>query len=163
MPFGMIAIFLLLAHIEMMPDFLIILKDNIKSRNAGYVNRPERYVSFIGISSCVPDVEVENYKSFLNLELHERRDDTSRKILTACSYVLNIPYQRMAICESRFGKEYLSVLREEMGYCTSLSMGAGEQRVFRILSEAYRCPKYSLLLIDELDLLLHETHYSETP
>lgn len=121
-----------------------------------YVNRPERYVSFIGISSCVPDVEVENYKSFLNLELHERRDDTSRKILTACSYVLNIPYQRMAICESRFGKEYLSVLREEMGYCTSLSMGAGEQRVFRILSEAYRCPKYSLLLIDELDLLLHE-------
>lgn len=121
-----------------------------------YINRPERYVSFIGINTCVPDVEIENSKSFLKLELHERIDDTSFKILSACSYVLNIPYQRMAICQSRFGKEYLSVLREEMGYCTSLSMGAGEQRAFRILSEAYRCPKYSLLLIDELELLLHE-------
>jgi hypothetical protein len=51
----------------------------------------------------------------------------------------------------------LGVLRQDIGgYCTALSMGAGEQRVFKILNEVYSCPKYSLILIDEVDLLLHE-------
>lgn len=121
-----------------------------------YNNRPERYVSYIGIQSCVPDIETDNTKSFLALTLNEQLDDTATRILDACKFVLNIPYERLAICVSRSHKEYLSVLRENIGYCTSLSMGAGEQRVFKILSEAFRCPKYSLLLIDELDLLLHE-------
>lgn len=121
-----------------------------------YNNRPERYVSYIGIKSCVPDIETDNAKSFLALTLNEQLDDASTRILDACKYVLNIPYERLAICVSRAHKEYLGVLRENIGYCTSLSMGAGEQRVFKILSEAFRCPKYSLLLIDELDLLLHE-------
>jgi hypothetical protein len=34
-------------------------------------------------------------------------------------------------------------------------MGAGEQRLFHILTKVYQAPKYSLILIDEIDLLLH--------
>jgi len=34
-------------------------------------------------------------------------------------------------------------------------MGAGEQRLFFILQELFRSPKYGLILIDEIDLLLH--------
>lgn len=34
-------------------------------------------------------------------------------------------------------------------------MGAGEQRVFKILDILYKAPKYSLIVIDELDLTLH--------
>jgi len=34
-------------------------------------------------------------------------------------------------------------------------MGAGEQRVFEILSTVIRSKKYALILIDEIDLLLH--------
>jgi predicted ATP-dependent endonuclease of OLD family len=41
-----------------------------------------------------------------------------------------------------------------IGY-SSLSMGAGEQRIFFILKEVFRAPKYALILIDEIDLLLH--------
>lgn len=121
-----------------------------------YNYRPERYVSYLGISSCVPDIEADNTKSFMTLTLNEQEDVTSSKILQACKFVLNIPYERIAICKNSSHKEYLGVLRTSIGYCTSLSMGAGEQRVFKILSEAYRCPKYSMLLIDEVDLLLHE-------
>ena len=121
-----------------------------------YVNRPERYVSFFGISSCVPDIESDKAKSFVSLTFTEQTDDTSKKILAACKYVLNIPYQKLAICVNKSKKEYLGVFRDMIGECTSLSMGAGEQRIFKILSEAYRCPKYSMILIDELDLLLHE-------
>lgn len=121
-----------------------------------YQGRPQRYVSYIGINSCVPDIESDNAKSFVTLTLNEQTDDTSVHILTDCKYVLNIPYTQLAICKNSSKKEYLGVLRENIGYCTSLSMGAGEQRVFKIISQAYRCPKYSLLLIDELDLLLHD-------
>jgi len=35
-------------------------------------------------------------------------------------------------------------------------MGAGEQRVFEILERLFKAPQYSLILIDEIDLLLHE-------
>ena len=34
-------------------------------------------------------------------------------------------------------------------------MGAGEQRVIKILQTAYSAYQYSLILIDEIDLLLH--------
>src|SRR5271156_6351143 len=39
---------------------------------------------------------------------------------------------------------------------SSLSMGAGEQRIFYILSEIIGAPNFGLILIDEIDLLLHE-------
>ena len=35
-------------------------------------------------------------------------------------------------------------------------MSAGEQKVFHILNIVFNAPKYSLVLIDELDLLLHD-------
>lgn len=38
---------------------------------------------------------------------------------------------------------------------SALSMGAGEQRVIKILQTAYSAYQYSLILIDEIDLLLH--------
>lgn len=121
-----------------------------------YAQRPERYCSYFGIKTCVPDIEADHAKSFVALTMDGRNDDTSRKILDSCRYVLDIPYQELAICKHTSGKEYLGVRRDVIGYCTSFSMGAGEQRVFKLLSEALRCPKYSLILIDEIDLLLHE-------
>lgn len=39
---------------------------------------------------------------------------------------------------------------------SALSMSAGEQKVFYILEKVFRATKYSLILIDELDLLLHD-------
>lgn len=122
-----------------------------------YNNRPDRYVSFTGIESCVPDIEIDKSRNFLTLTLSEQRDDNSIRILNECRYVLNIQYEELAVCRSSRNKKYLAVRRQDIGgYCTSLSMGAGEQRVFKILSEVNTCPEYSLILIDEIDLLLHE-------
>lgn len=121
-----------------------------------YSNRPQRYVSYVGINSCVPDIEADSRKTFVSLTLNEQIDETSAKILETCRYILNIPYTQLAICKNPSGKEYLGVSRETIGPYTSLSMGAGEQRIFKIVSEVYKCPKYSLILIDEIDLLLHE-------
>jgi hypothetical protein len=38
-------------------------------------------------------------------------------------------------------------------------MGAGEQRVFEIIERVYTAPKNSLILIDEVDLLMHEDSF----
>lgn len=121
-----------------------------------YSRRPERHVIFFGINSCVPDIENDNSKSFIKLKNKQRTDDVSNQIKTYCSFILDIPYDDLGICDSPSGKQFLGVTRSNIGYCTSLSMGAGEQRVFKIIESALSCPKYTLLLIDEIDLLLHD-------
>lgn len=120
-----------------------------------YSSRPQRYVAYIGIDSCVPVIESDSTTTFVPLVRREQNDDISEKILNACKYILDIPYSELAICKNPRGKQYLGVTRERVGAYTSLSMGAGEQRVFKIISEVIKCPKYSLILIDEIELLLH--------
>lgn len=53
------------------------------------------------------------------------------------------------------GKDFIGVEVEGLRY-SALSMSAGEQKVFHILTKVYNAPKNSLILIDELDLLLHD-------
>lgn len=120
-----------------------------------YSSRPQRYVSYIGIDSCVPVIESDTTTTFVPLTRREQNDNISEKILDACKYILDIPYSELAICKNPKGKQYLGVTRERVGEYTSLSMGAGEQRIFKIISEVLKCPKYSLILIDEIELLLH--------
>ncbi|TWK90109.1 hypothetical protein CHCC20333_4247 [Bacillus paralicheniformis] len=50
--------------------------------------------------------------------------------------------------------KYIGVEYNQAKY-SSLSMSAGEQRIFKILAEVYNAPNNSLILIDEIDLLLH--------
>ena len=78
-------------------------------------------------------------KTFQSLTLSEQTGDISQKVLKGCKFILDIQYERLAICVGRQNKTYLGVLRQDIGgYCTALSMGAGEQRVFKILNEVYR-------------------------
>lgn len=44
---------------------------------------------------------------------------------------------------------------EGMTY-SQISMGAGEQRVIKILASVFDAPEHAIILIDEIDLLLHE-------
>lgn len=123
-----------------------------------YATRPERYVTFLGIKTCVPDIEDVTSRSILRLTEIDNAGGNNAEVLDACRYVLSIPYESLTICESGSGRRYLCVKRNDIDgkTCTSLSMGAGEQRVFKILEALYHCDKYGLVLIDELELLLHE-------
>ena len=119
-----------------------------------YNRRPERHIKYLGIETCVPAIEQEHTNSFINFARDEALRDSS-KIISSTGYVLNIAYDNLKYLKSKKGKTYLSVSSEQNGTYVSLSMGAGEQRVFKILSALYSVPKYSLILIDEVDLLLH--------
>jgi hypothetical protein len=52
-------------------------------------------------------------------------------------------------------KQFIGVEIDGLRY-SALSMSAGEQKVFYILERIFRAKKYSLILMDELDLLLHD-------
>ena len=120
-----------------------------------YDTRPARHVSFIGIRSCVPMIELEVQQNRIQFNTQILSDAPSNKIKSFASAILNRNYQSYTKHSTSKGKNYLGVRHLDIDY-SSLSMGAGEQRVFYILTEIVNCPKYSLIIIDEIDLLLHK-------
>ena len=114
--------------------------------------RKDRWVSYLGIETCVPDIEKEKLRSHID---YLSVDDPKIKILDDAKYILGKEYTEYSICGRRDRRRNKRVRVGDIQY-SSLSMGAGEQRVFTILEEVYKAHKHGLILIDELDLLLHQ-------
>lgn len=122
------------------------------SRWMRYKSRPTRWVSYIGIASSVPDIETEKRRSHIE---YLSVENTEGGVLNDAKYILGKEYGENAICTRRDRRSNRRVKVGDTLY-TSLSMGAGEQRVFTILEEVSKAPYYGLILIDEVDLLLHQ-------
>lgn len=117
-----------------------------------YVNRPKRDVYYVGINSCVPDIEKEKVRSKITIARNEE-NAVIQTIINKVSYILGGIYQN-CYNGAREKRKYRIVKRDDIEY-PSITMGAGEQRLLTILEAVYSAPKYSLILIDELDLTLH--------
>lgn len=129
-----------------------------------YDSRPTRNVVLIGIRSCVPAIETSATNSRVTFQVRENKkiyNATEREIhdyvLKCATYILDVEYTEKEdlITTSKSKKKYTGVKSSKHGKYTSLTMGAGEQRVFEILEAVIYAPKYSLILVDEIDLLLH--------
>ena len=123
------------------------------SRWMRYDKRPKRWVSYIGIETCVPDIEKEKLKSHIN---YVSLSQMSPSILADARYILKKDYAECQVCRRRDKRTNKRVKVGSTLY-SSLSMGAGEQRVFTILEAVDKAEPYGLILIDELDLLLHQS------
>lgn len=123
------------------------------SRWMRYDKRPKRWVSYIGIETCVPDIEKEKLKSHIN---YVSLSQMSPSILADARYILGKDYAECQVCRRRDKRTNKRVKVGSTLY-SSLSMGAGEQRVFTILEAVDNAEAYGLILIDELDLLLHQS------
>lgn len=120
-----------------------------------YDRRPSRHVSYIGIRTCVPVIELETRQSFIGYSTTPLASVLAIAVKEKAGIILNRNYNAFNLCKTaRY--EYIGVEHEGNRY-SALSMGAGEQRVFKILEEVFDAPKNSLVLIDEIDLLLHVT------
>nr|MEC5216167.1 ABC-type lipoprotein export system ATPase subunit [Actimicrobium sp. GrIS 1.19] len=119
-----------------------------------YSTRPERDVIFIGIRTCVPTIETESYTSLIRYVTTTSSDVLSATILLKVGTIFNRNYTELNSHNSTGGKRYSGLAYGGIRY-SSLSMGAGEQRVLLIIGLVFNAPKYSLILIDEIDLLLH--------
>lgn len=120
-----------------------------------YSTRIERYVSYIGIRTCVPRIEVETKQARIKFSTTPLTDAISNKVRQYAGEVMNRNYNSYNKLNSSDGRQYIGVSTSDVTY-SSLSMGAGEQRIFYILGELLKSPNYGLILIDEIDLLLHQ-------
>lgn len=119
-----------------------------------YGNRHKREIYYIGIDKCVPMIESEKKQSRVNYSTDSVNTQEIETILNKATYVLNKNYTRYNTHKTS-SKEFIGVEAEGLKY-SALSMSAGEQKVFHILKTVYEAGKYSLILVDELDLLLHD-------
>lgn len=118
--------------------------------------RLRRDTYYIGIDSCVPSIERESITKTCYAMNAGRIVENKDLIIRSASQIMGRSYEDYAkqYCDRR---KYIKVnLRTGIQY-TSLSMGAGEQRIFTILDKIYSAAEYSLILIDELDLTMHTT------
>ena len=120
-----------------------------------YKRRPTRNVHYFGVDSCVPLIESEKRNVKINYSTENVSEDIITKILEKASYCLNQPYTAYNIHDSGRGKKFIGVEANGIRY-SALSMSAGEQKIFLLLEKVFRAAKHSLILIDELDLLLHD-------
>lgn len=114
--------------------------------------RPERKVYFIGISSCVPKIENEK-ETTVNYKF-EGDIDFNIEIVKKASRILGIRYTKISRTK-RQDKDYYHATVQDGANYYSISMGAGEQKVLRLLEIIEAAEKYALVIIDEIELTLH--------
>lgn len=114
-------------------------------------NKPDRYVIYISLSDSVPDIEKISEKkvTFRPAE----GDVLDEQISIAATQIMGVRYENLKI--SKIDKLDCFTVKRNGIDCHSFNLGAGEQKVFRILQRLYRAPEYSLIVIDEVDLTLH--------
>lgn len=119
-----------------------------------YARRPEREVYYLGIDKCVPMIESEK-KGKVKYITSALSDDISNLVRVNASFILSKEYVTLNSHTQPNGKEMIGVECEGVSY-SSLSMSAGEQKIFQILNVVFSAGRNSLILIDEIDLLLHD-------
>lgn len=122
--------------------------------NPHYGARPKRNIYYIGIDSCLPEIEKSNTQNRIIYSSHRKEDNLSRKVIRDAAAILNKSYQ--SLMENTFHNKHFNGVELDSGLkYSSLSMGTGEQRTIKILEKILNAEPYSLILIDEIDLLLH--------
>ena len=121
-----------------------------------YNRRPERYTRFVSIGESVPDIETLSLTSMIHYTKTEAIDDAGLSVRETAGQVLNRVYDSLYNVKYNYrGKLSIGVKTPTVTY-SGLSMSSGEQRVFRILDAVFRAPNHGLILVDEIDLFLHQ-------
>lgn len=122
--------------------------------------RPERHVTYVGIKSCLPDVEAYTSHDLTGAVTTLRTEKIDERVRETAGAILNCNYTAIASLKLRGNyraRRYFSLTRADLGGAEypSVVMGAGEQRLLRLLYVVEATRKNGLVLVDELDLLLH--------
>ncbi|MGB8690990.1 MAG: AAA family ATPase [Microcoleus sp.] len=122
-----------------------------------YARRPTRSVLYFGVDSCVPLIEAaKRNNANIKYVTNQVNEQIINTILSKASYCLNRKYTAYTTNHTGRGTFFIGVESDGIRY-SALSMSAGEQKIFLLLDKVFRAEKYSLILIDELDLLLHDS------
>lgn len=117
----------------------------------------KRDTIYLGINTGVPSIERESRKSIIRLSKQQSLDEGIKKALNE---IMGENYVDVFHYKDSSNKKYIGVSKKSQNddtthhYC-SLSLSAGTQRCLQILMAVFSARKGSLILIEELDMLLH--------
>lgn len=118
-------------------------------------SKQKRPVFYFPIRSCIPDVEEITLKSpNVNTEGITNINKINRILPAFCSIMGRTYNTAQHVYTGHLKHIGYNVEVNGTSY-HSLSMGAGEQRLLRLLEVLYNAPDKSLIVIDEIDLTLH--------
>jgi len=121
--------------------------------------RPQRHVAYVGIKSCVPDLEAYPWHDLRGAVLTPCDTAMDNRVREAASCIFNHNYTAIAdvTLPHDHRRKYRSLTRGDLGGQSypSVTMGSGEQRLLRLLYAVEQTRDKGLILIDELDLMLH--------
>lgn len=120
-----------------------------------YQTRAKRNVIFSGIQRIVPPGERKTERTysgkFISVKLEE---ETKKKILEIAGRILGKKYSTLDL--RTVNKRRLFVVDRDYAHYSGFNMGAGENAMFSLLIELFSAGRNTLLVIDEIELGLHE-------
>jgi predicted ATPase len=134
----------------------------VERKRWGYPRRenPERHVEFVGIADFSPRIERQDrtHQNRARLHIHSTTNSDPR-IVESISRILGSNYDasahhRVSIQNAKWVDEIPQLTRDGYRY-TESHMGAGEQKVVRLVHQLERIPERSLVLLEEPELTLH--------
>ena len=120
-----------------------------------YDKRPLRNVVFLGIQRIVPPSERKTERTYSGrFTSTQVAKDTKKEILEIASRVMGKTYTSLDL--RTVDKRRLFVVDRKDKHYSGFNMGAGENAVFSLLIELFSAGRNSLLVVDEIELGLHE-------
>ena len=127
-------------------------------------SRRERYNRFIGLIDCMPHIEGESQRTRFEFSIGELDLSQTKRteLVQAASGILNRRYTAVQQATKRSGLRRFLFATVSQGQpavtssYTSHYMGAGEYKVLRLIQEVLAAPNDGLILIEELEVSIHE-------
>jgi energy-coupling factor transporter ATP-binding protein EcfA2 len=119
-----------------------------------YERRVNRPVVFLGIDRIVPHAEKSVSKSYKGLFKPGVARGWETEVRDIVGRILNLDYKEFEYREH--SKYRLPMVQVRSTRYSGFNMGAGEDALFGMISTILDCPDGTLLVIDEIDLGLHE-------
>ena len=120
-----------------------------------YDLRVRRNVVYFGVQRVVPHYERSTHKSYRTRFIKQTLDDQHRqRICAIAGRILGKTYDTFE--KHTHSKYSLPLAKSGDVRYSGFNMGAGESAVFEILAALFEAGKGSLLVIDEIELGLHE-------
>lgn len=128
-----------------------------------YARRPIKESVYLGLQTLgtlSDDLAASRHAKYVSQPLGPAH--LKQKILDSMCRVLEANYSELMICTTQRGYTFCKFTKNGISY-TEHTMGAGEKRVFEVLKAAHDPLLHpnGLLLVDELDVLLHEKAFKK--
>jgi len=119
-----------------------------------YDARVNRNVVYIGIERVVPHAEKSVSKSYRHAFQKGKQEGYEQAVMETVGRIIGRSYEDFYF--KKHSKYRLPLVQSRGHVYSGFNMGAGENALFEIISTIYACPDSLLLVIDEIELGLHE-------